>query len=110
MKNVVQNVVLLEVIEKARDSVKEGESIAAPLKRTGHFPPIVTHMISIGEKSGQLEKMLENVSTSYDVQIEAKLRAMTSLIEPLIIVIMGGVVASIVFAILMPMLQMSASI
>lgn len=110
VKNVVQNTVLLEVIETARDCVKEGDSIAAPLKRSGHFPPIVTHMIGIGEKSGQLEPMLNNVAQSYEVQIDSRLRAMTSLLEPLIIVMMGVVVASIVFAILMPILQMSSAI
>ena len=110
VKNVVQNTILLEVIETARDCVKEGDSIAAPLKRSGHFPPIVTHMIGIGEKSGQLEPMLNNVAKSYEVQIDSRLRAMTSLLEPLIIVIMGVVVASIVFAILMPILQMSSAI
>lgn len=110
VKNVVQNTVLLEVIETARDCVKEGDSIAGPLKRSGHFPPIVTHMIGIGEKSGQLEPMLNNVAHSYEVQIDSRLRAMTSLLEPLIIVLMGVVIASIVFAILMPILQMSSAI
>jgi general secretion pathway protein F len=67
-------------------------------------------MIGIGEKSGQLEPMLNNVAKSYEVQIDSRLRAMTSLLEPLIIVVMGIVVASIVFAILMPILQMSSAI
>ena len=110
VKNVLQNTVLVEVINTVRDAVKEGDSIAAPLKRSGEFPPIVTHMVDIGEKSGQLEPMLLNVAKSYDVQIESKLQAMTSIIEPIIIVVMGAVVAGIVFAILLPMLQMSSSV
>lgn len=108
VRAVVQNVVLQKVIESARDCVREGESIAAPLKRSGRFPPIVTHMIAVGERSGQLEEMLSNVARSYDVQIEARLRAMTSLIEPLLIVFMGVIVAFIVMSILLPMLQISA--
>jgi general secretion pathway protein F len=108
VKNVVQNTVLLKVIETARDCVKEGESIAAPLKRSGQFPPIVTHMIAIGEKSGQLEEMLGNVARSYEVQVDARLRAMTSLLEPLMLVVMGVVVAFIVFSILLPMLEISS--
>ncbi len=108
VKNVVQNRTLLDVIEKARDSVKEGESIAAPLKRSGQFPPIVTHMIAIGERSGQLEQMLGNISRSYDVQVDARLRALTSILEPVMIVFMGIVVAFIVFSILLPMLQISS--
>jgi general secretion pathway protein F len=108
VKNVVQNTVLLNVIETARDCVKEGESIAAPLKRSGEFPPIVTHMIAIGEKSGQLEEMLNNIARSYEVQVDARLRAMTSLLEPLLLVFMGVIVAFIVFSILLPMLQISS--
>ena len=110
VKNVVQNQVLVEVIETARDCVKEGDSIAAPLKRSGHFPPMVVHMIGIGEKSGQLEPMLGNVARSYEVQIDARLRGLTSLLEPLIIVGMGVVVGSIVLAILLPIMQLSSAI
>ena len=108
VKNVVQNTILLKVIETARDCVKEGESIAAPLKRSGQFPPIVTHMIAIGERSGQLEEMLGNVARSYEVQVDARLRAMTSILEPVLLVFMGVVVAFIVFSILLPMLQISS--
>ncbi len=108
VKNVLQNKVLLEVIEVARDAVKEGDSIAAPLKRSGEFPPIVTHMIAIGEKSGTLEEMLSNIAKAYEVQVDARLRAMVSIMEPLIIVLMGGVVAFIVFSILLPMLQLAS--
>ncbi len=108
VKNVLQNRVLLEVIETARDAVKEGDSIAAPLKRSGEFPPIVTHMIAIGEKSGTLEEMLGNVAKAYEVQVDSRLRAMVSIMEPMIIVLMGGVVAFIVFSILLPMLQLAS--
>ncbi len=108
VKNVLQNKVLLDVIETARDAVKEGDSIAAPLKRSGEFPPIVTHMIAIGEKSGTLEEMLGNIAKAYEVQVDSRLRAMVSIMEPMIIVLMGGVVAFIVFSILLPMLQLAS--
>jgi general secretion pathway protein F len=108
VKNVVQNVVLIEVIEITRDSVKEGDTIAAALKRSGQFPPIVTHMIAIGERSGQLEQMLQNIANSYEVQVDASLRAMTSVLEPLMMVIMGIVVAFIILSVLLPMLQLSS--
>ncbi len=108
VKNVVQNTVLLNVIETARDAVKEGDSIAAPLKRSGEFPPIVTHMIAIGEKSGTLEEMLGNVAKAYEVQVDSRLRAMVSILEPIMIVFMGVVVAFIVFSILLPMLQLAS--
>jgi hypothetical protein len=62
----------------ARESVREGEGLAKPLKASGAFPPIVTHMIAIGERSGQLEEMLENVAAAYDQQIEVRVQAMTA--------------------------------
>ena len=64
IKNVISNGVLAEVVEKARDAIREGESIAAPLKRSGEFPPLVHHMIAIGERSGQLEDMLSTSPTA----------------------------------------------
>lgn len=108
VKNVLQNKVLIDVIDTARDAVKEGDSIAAPLKRSGQFPPIVTHMIAIGERSGTLEDMLANIAKAYEVQIDARLRAMTSILEPIMIVFLGVVVGFIVFSILLPMLQLAS--
>ncbi len=106
-RNVLDNVELMKVIEDAAGSIREGESIAQPLKRSGKFPPIVTHMIAIGERSGQLEEMLENVASSYDIQVDARVQMMTSLLEPLMIVLMGGVSAFIAFSILMPLMRMN---
>jgi general secretion pathway protein F len=107
VKNVLDNAKLEKVVENAAGSIREGESIAGPLKRSGDFPPIVTHMIAVGEKSGQLEAMLENVAKAYDTQVETRVQALTSLLEPMMIVMMGGAVAFIAFAILMPLIQMN---
>ncbi|MBQ4334225.1 MAG: type II secretion system inner membrane protein GspF [Myxococcaceae bacterium] len=107
VKNIVDNAVMADVIDKARDSIREGESIAAPLRRSGEFPPLVYHMIAIGERSGQLEDMLINVANAYDDEVEVSIGALTSLLEPVMIVGMGGSVAFIVFAILMPILQLN---
>jgi general secretion pathway protein F len=107
VRHVLDNAKLSKVVEEATSSIREGESIALPLKRSGEFPPIVVHMIAVGEKSGQLEAMLENVSRAYDAQVETRVQAMTSLLEPLIIVIMGGGVGFIAFSILMPLIQMN---
>jgi general secretion pathway protein F len=108
VKNVLGNAVLEKVIADAISSIREGQSIAEPLKRSGQFPPIVTHMITIGEKSGQLEEMLENVSNAYDLEVEMRVTVLTSLLEPLMIVFMGGAVGFIAFSILMPLIQMSS--
>ena len=107
VRNIVGNTRLAAVIEEARESIKEGESIAAPLKRSGEFPPLVYHMVAIGEKSGELEAMLGNVANAYDSQVETKIAALTSLLEPVMIVVMGVAVAFIVFSILMPILQIN---
>jgi general secretion pathway protein F len=107
VKGVVSNVVLVEVIEETRNSVKEGESIAEPLRRSGQFPPLVTHMIMIGEKTGELESMLERVADTYDDQVDTKVSTMTTLLEPLMIVVMGLVVSAIVLSILLPILKLN---
>jgi general secretion pathway protein F len=107
VKNVLGNVLLESVVSTAIGSIREGESIAEPLKRSGEFPPMVTHMIAIGERSGQLEQMLENVSRSYEAEVETQVATLTSLLEPLMIVMLGGVVGFIAMAILMPLVQMN---
>jgi general secretion pathway protein F len=107
VKNVVGNVRLAEVIDQARDAIREGESIAAPLKRSGEFPPLVYHMVAVGERSGALEEMLGNVADAYEDQVDTTVSALTSLLEPIMIVAMGGVVAFIVFSVLMPILQIN---
>lgn len=107
VKNVLGNRVLETVITEATSSIKEGESIAEPLKRSGKFPPLVTHMIAIGEKSGDLEGMLEAVANSYDNTIDARVAMLTSLLEPVMIALMGGGAGIIAFAILMPLLQLN---
>jgi len=107
VRNIVTNTLLSSVIDNARDAIREGESIAAPLKRSGQFPPLVYHMIAIGERSGQLEEMLSNVARSYEAQVEMRIGALTSLLESVMIVLMGGGVAFIVFSILMPIMQLN---
>jgi len=110
VKNVITNSVLADVVEKARDAIREGESIATPLKRSGEFPPLVYHMIAIGERSGQLEDMLVSVADSYESQVDVRIGALTSLLEPLMIVAMGGVIAFVAFSIMMPILQINTAL
>ena len=109
VKNILGNTRLVEVIEDVRVNVREGDSIAQPLKRSGEFPSLVVHMIAIGERTGQLEEMLDNVAISYNQQVDLRIDAATTLLEPLMIVVMGAVVAFIVFAVMLPILQMNQS-
>lgn len=110
VKNILGNTRLVAVVEDARVNIREGESIAQPLKRSGEFPPLVTHMIAVGERSGQLEEMLGNVAASYQQQVDIRIQALTTILEPLMIVAMGIAVAVIVFAIMMPILQLNQTV
>lgn len=107
VKNILGNTTLVRVVEEARMNIREGESIAVPLKRSGEFPPMMTHMIAVGEQTGALEAMLENVANTYENQVNTRVEAITSLLEPIMIVVMGGTVGFIVFAIIQPILQLS---
>jgi general secretion pathway protein F len=107
VKTVVQNKVMEKCIEESTGEVIEGSSIAAPLKKSGVFPPIIVHMISTGERSGTLEEMLIKAADAYEDDVETAVAGLTSVLEPFMIVIMGMIVGSIVLAILMPMLEMS---
>lgn len=108
VRNVVDNEIIGAAVDVAKENISEGESIAGPLKKSGQFPPIVIHMINIGEKTGDLENMLTQVSDSYDFQVKVAVEGLTSLLEPLMIVIMGCVIGIIVFAIMIPMFQLSS--
>lgn len=106
VRTVVDNEVLAKAIDEARDNIREGESIAGPLKRSEQFPPIVIHMVSIGEKTGELEKMLNQVADTYDFQVKNQVDGLTSLLTPIMLILMGGVIGFIVIAVLVPMMDM----
>ena len=106
-RNVLGNAKLAGVVTEAIGSIREGESIAEPLKRSGAFPPMVIHMIAVGERTGQLEAMLENVSRAYESDVETRVTALTSLLEPVMILALGAVVGFIAMSILMPLMQMN---
>ncbi len=110
VENVVNNVIIAGSIEEAREAIKGGKSIAEPFRKNRVFPPIVVHMIAVGETSGSLEKMLMKVAQAYEDEVETTVSALTSLLEPLMIVIMGAVVGYIVLSILLPIFQMSQAI
>jgi len=105
-RRVMNNRVLEQAVEDARQNIREGETIAEPLKRSGQFPPLVTHMISVGEKSGEMEEMLRRIGQIYDGEVDRVITRFTSLLEPVMIVVMGVVVLFIVVAILLPIFEM----
>lgn len=107
VRNVVNNSVLAAAIDEARSNISEGESIAGPLKKSGQFPPLVVHMVNIGEKTGEIENMLTQVSDAYDFQVKTKLEGLTSLMGPVVIVLMGFTIGMIVVAVMVPMFEMA---
>jgi len=104
------NRVIELLVDDIKVSVREGESIAVPLSKSPIFPLMVTRMIAIGEKSGQLEKMLAKVAEFYDDQVDTAVEGLTKLIEPLIIGFLGIVVGFIVIALFMPILSMTTAL
>jgi general secretion pathway protein F len=107
VKDVVDNAVIRRALIQSRESISEGHTIAGPLKASGQFPPILTHMIAVGEKTGELEEMLNVVSDAYDSQVDTAINSMTRLLEPLMIIFMGGLIALVALSIFLPMLQLN---
>lgn len=106
-KNVVNSVPYERAIEDLAIQVSEGRALHKAMKQSGEFPPIVNHMVGVGEKSGELEEMLLNVAASYEQQVEARIGQLTALMEPLLIVVMAGSVGFIVISVLLPIFQMN---
>jgi len=109
-KHVSNNSVFEKAADAARDSILEGTPLAVPLRQCGEFPPLVTTMVEVGERSGDLEGMLIKVADTYEEQVETSISRLTSLLEPILILVMVGIVGIIIMAVLMPMLQLTESI
>lgn len=107
VKEIVGNARVEKVLQDVHRHILEGTDISSPMKKSGVFPPAVGYMIAVGEQSGELEDVLETIARSYDEEIEIATQKMTSMLEPLLILIMAGVVAFIVLSIILPMLKLS---
>ncbi len=103
----IGNRVLENVVDDVKSNVRQGESLDGPLAKSGVFPPMVTRMIAIGEKSGQMEKMLLKISEFYDDQVDAAVDGLTSIIEPLIIGVLGVIIGFIVIALFLPIISIT---
>ena len=104
------NLVVQKAIRKSMLSIAEGETITQPLKESGVFPPMVTQMISVGEKTGGLDDMLAKIADFYDEEVDAAVAALTSVIEPVLMVVMGGVIGAILIAMYLPMFDIVGKI
>lgn len=105
-KNIINNVHIKAAIDNASIGVREGKSLANELGRSGLFPSLLSHMIAVGERSGKMEPMLLKAGKSYENDVQASLAGLTTLIEPIMIITLGGIVFSIVIAVLMPMVDL----
>jgi general secretion pathway protein F len=110
VRNVVDNHVLAMAIDEAKSNISEGESIAGPLKKSNQFPPIVVHMVNIGEKTGDLENMLALVADAYDFQVKSKVDGLTTLLNPIMTLLIGIVIFVIVISIIVPMFDMTSKL
>ncbi|MCE7870128.1 type II secretion system F family protein [bacterium CPR1] len=100
------NEIIAMTVSKVRESIREGESIASPLGASGMFPPMVTQMVAVGEETGNLDAMLSKISDFYDTEVEYLLASLTSMLEPIMIVGMGGIVGFIVISVFLPLYQL----
>jgi type IV pilus assembly protein PilC len=103
------NVILEEVIFEVRGSIAEGQTIAEPLSETDIFPSMVVQMISVGEATGALDSMLEKIADFYDDEVDSAVEALTSMLEPLLMVFLGGSIGGLVIAMYLPIFQMAAA-
>ncbi len=110
VRNIVNNAIIADVIDKAMDEIESGKSLANPLGQSRWIPPVVIQMIAVGEQSGELESMLNKIADIYEGEVESQIMAMTSMLEPVMILIMGVFVGFIVISILLPIFEMSQMI
>ncbi|MDD9865395.1 MAG: type II secretion system F family protein [Verrucomicrobiales bacterium] len=110
VKDTSGNTVVAQAVQDVHDSVKEGETIVAPLEASRVFPPMVISMVDVGEKTGDMPQMLEKIADTYDEEVDRAVESMTSLIEPVMIVFLAVIVGSIVIAMFLPLIRMIETI
>jgi type IV pilus assembly protein PilC len=109
-RETIGNSVIQNAVDKVHDSIKEGDTIAAPLDECKVFPAMVVNMIDVGEETGSLDSMLMKVADIYDAEVEAAVEAMLTLMEPAIIIILGGIIGFIVISLYLPIFSLGDSI
>jgi general secretion pathway protein F len=107
VKNILSNVLLTAILEQATGELEKGKNLSGFLRGNPYFPPMLVQMIAVGEQSGSLEKMLAKAADSYEKEVESKVLAMTAMIEPVMILLMGAAVGFIVMSILLPIFEMN---
>jgi len=109
-QRVIQNSLISDAMQAIKESVHKGESVADAVRITGLFPPVVYHLIATGQMSGNIEDGLIDIAEMYDAEVETTVRTLTSLLEPIILLMMGGIVGFIVLAILLPVFEINQAL
>jgi len=109
-QRVIQNRLIADAMKTIREAVHKGESIAGAMRTTGIFPPVVYHLIATGQMSGNIEDGLIDIAEMYDAEVETAVQTLTSLLEPIILLVMGGIVTFIVLAILLPIFEINQAL
>lgn len=107
VKNLIPNIWMKEAVEESKIAISEGSSMTGPLVKSGLFPTMVTHMIKLGEQSGELEPMLNIIAENYQDQVDTKITGLTAILEPVMMIFMGGIVGLIVFSVIVPMMELN---
>lgn len=109
VREIIANAVLQRVLDQLHAAILRGADISSPLKSSGVFPPAVGYMIAVGEQSGELEQVLDSIAEAYEVEVDIATQRMTALLEPIMILLMAGLVAFIVMAVVLPMLELGTA-
>ncbi len=107
VKGVITNVLLRDAVENSRESIREGHGMGETLKVSGLFPPLLVEMVKVGERSGELEQMLERVADAYEHEVANSLSQMTTMLEPVMTLGMAGMIVFMMMAVLMPIFQLN---
>jgi type IV pilus assembly protein PilC len=110
VKGASSNAVLRQAVGRVADSVSEGESIAQPLGESGIFDDMVVNMVDVGEETGELDRMLGKIADRFDNEVDTTVSGLLSILEPLLIVVMGGIVGFIVVALFLPLLELQSTL
>ncbi|NLF26240.1 MAG: hypothetical protein GX589_11370 [Deltaproteobacteria bacterium] len=102
-RKIMGNVHFAKALADAQEGVREGRSLAKELRKSGCYPIMLSHMVAVGETSGDLENMLQKAGSAYESEVNASLEGLTSLLEPLMTIVVGGIVFCIVISVLLPM-------
>lgn len=109
VREIIANAVLQRILDELHAAILRGADISTPLKNSGVFPPAVGYMIAVGEQSGELEQVLDSIAEAYEVEVDIATQRMTALLEPIMILVMAGLVAFIVMAVVLPMLELGTA-